>query len=155
MRDRKGPVGASSFAKTGHEPLYCIVYILDNSKLILIEPKWDYWLCRLNLIPLRANYVRYFRTFRVSLLYKQENGTARYLYTSYSPRVSTYRSGVHLPLVRIIISTFIRQRLKISKLRNFQTKNVSQFNKDKVCWSETIFSFWFSNVFPIQIWDRF
>jgi hypothetical protein len=50
-----------------------------------------------------------------------------------------------------IVSKFIQQRLKISKLRNFQNKKVSQLHKDKVCWSESISSFWSSDVFPIQI----
>ena len=62
---------------------------------------------------------------------------------------------MHLSLVQKIVSNFILQSLTISKLKNFQTKKVSQLLKDKVCWSETIFSFWSSNVFPIQIRDRF
>ena len=52
---------------------------------------------------------------------------------------------MHLSLVQKIVSKFIWQRLNISKLRNFQTRKVSQLNKDIVCWSETIFSFWYSN----------
>ena len=40
---------------------------------------------------------------------------------------------------------------KFENLKTIQIKKVSQLHKDKVCWSETIFSFWSSNVFPIQI----
>ena len=59
--------------------------------------------------------------------------------------------SMHLSLVQKIVSKFILQGLKIYKLSNFQTKKLSQLHKDKVYWSETIFSFWSSNVFPIQI----
>ena len=45
--------------------------------------------------------------------------------------------------------------MKFQKLKKFQTKKLFQLEKDEVRWSETIFSFWSSNVFPIQIWDRF
>ena len=49
---------------------------------------------------------------------------------------------MHLSLVQKIVSNFVLQSFKTSELRKFQTKKVSQLHKHKVCWSETIFSFW-------------
>ena len=47
-----------------------------------------------------------------------------------------------------------RGACKVWKFQNwdrFQTKNMSQLQKDKICWSETIFHFfWSSNVFQFK-----
>ena len=57
---------------------------------------------------------------------------------------------MHVSLVQKIVSNFILQSLKISKLRNFQTKKVFQLHKDKVCWSEAILCFWSSNQMTVK-----
>ena len=65
-------------------------------------------------------------------------------------RLSTWRCSVDLFLFQKIVSKFICQRLKVSKLRHFQTKKVSQLSKDKIFWPETISNFWFSIVFQFK-----
>ena len=67
------------------------------------------------------------------------------VFWNHEASVKTLRGSTYLSLVQKIVSNFIL------KLRNFQTKKVSQLQKDKVCWSKTIFSLWFCNVFPLQI----
>ena len=61
-----------------------------------------------------------------------------------TPKLSS--KYLHRGAVQKIVSNFILQSLKTSKLRNFQTKKVSQLYKDRVCWSATIFSFSNSNL---------
>ena len=53
---------------------------------------------------------------------------------------------MHLSLVQKIVSKFILQRLKISKLRIFQTKKVFQLHRDKVA-GPKLFSVFGSAIF--------
>ena len=65
--------------------------------------------------------------------------------------VSQSKYLVHISLVQKKKSFRIHPaKIEISKLRNFQTKKMFQFHKDKVCWSETILSFWSSSIALLQ-----